>query len=209
MEELNLEIDQTQDVVIEIPDVNAATGDRILVQFFDNKINVFNFASESLKGKPGEITITPGVGYSFTVTDKLANQIEYDIVTYKIFKLNASYQATEIFFGSVDVEKADQDIAPLAIPYNNGNNEVTRSTNYGATHNDDIIFGVASGNIDITLPDPSLIRGKKIYCYNDTETGSMTIKYDDETLIILGQPNNSCLLYAAASTWKVFFTGVS
>ena len=209
---VNIAVDASINNNIDIADAAAAAGD-ILVQFFSDGKNVFNKASQSLGGEAGEVVVTAGVKYTVNVPAADGKLLTGAACTYKLSKaattntgLLGSPERTMPVKdnGTVTVSNLEVE-ADTLISFINGNNQTPVTDNYTALPGDDIIFVNAAGSKDITLPDNTLMIGKK-FSVKKIGAGDVVIKdKDGGTIYTLDETTEANVdLVATAGDWVTF-----
>lgn len=174
----NITINQNSSTNVDITDANAANDDKILMQFYQNDVNIFNLATENMGGAPGEISITVGVKYIAAVTDKKALLLDPDAtLTHKVYKFDTDNIPTELHDGSVTcTELSGGSPTQATLAYNNNRMYDRLMTGSGAlTEKDQIVFCSTALGFEITLPDATTIPGKEFHIYNN---GSSSVIFD-------------------------------
>lgn len=211
--ELEITIDQNLDVDIEIPDVTAALGQKVLIQFFSNKQNIFNLATENLGGKPGEVVITDGASYDFSVPAALAVICkDTDVIEWELFKIIDDAVDELLHFGSVVVIPLEaSEPGPIQVPYFNLNRyrpsagAPAITLDDDVTHLDDtVVFTPAEGTeLNATIPAASTMPGKKLRLYNNGE-GLVNVFDGVSVIFVIAEKSDSLQLEASPQGWLRF-----
>lgn len=191
----NITIDQNTSTNVDITDANAAADDKILMQFYQNDVNIFNLATENMGGASGEISITVGVKYIAAVTDKKALLLDPDAtLTHKVYKFDTDNIPTELHDGSVTcTELSGGSPTQATLAYNNNrmyDRTITDVTGT-LTEKDQIVYCVNAIGITLTLPDATTMPGKEFHIINlgsgdvefDTNDGTTTLETGEHALI--------------------------
>jgi hypothetical protein len=183
----NITIDQNSDTNVDITDASALDGDIILMQFYQNDVNIFNLAMSELGGETGEITIDEGVKYVAEITAKKALLLNpADTITHKVFKFDANNKPTEIHDGSVTVTPLSGSSPSQAeLTYNNDRmyeRSITGTTGT-LTKNDQVVYCENASGVALTLPSAEDIPGKEFFIKN-FGAGDVTFVIEDGTVTL-------------------------
>jgi hypothetical protein len=208
--EINITIDQNEDTEIGVDDITAQAGQKILVQFFSNKINVFNLATQNAGGKPDEVQIALLTGYSFTVSDILALLCSTtEVVEWQLWKINDTTVNSLLHFGSVTVTPLETSSpGPVVIPFYNMDrirpavDDDPITVDDTLTANDDIVIytPAVDTEIDSALPTASLMIGKQLIIYNNGD-GIVNLQVSSVTTFVLAAKTDSFTLRATSIGW--------
>lgn len=203
---VNISIDASILNTIDIADV-AAADDKLLFNFFADGVNVFNKASANYGGKTGDVIVTTGVKYTISVTSAQAKLLKGISNTYLLFKqttVNGKKVMLPIGSGTVTVTNLGGTVNSQ-ISFTNAYRQRTVTDNYSALPIDDFIFVNAAGSKNITLPDNTLMIGKK-FSIKKLGAGDVVIKDKDAATIYTldGSDEHNVDLIATAFAWVTF-----
>lgn len=197
----NITINQNSSTNVDITDANAANDDKILMQFYQNDVNIFNLATENMGGAPGEISITVGVKYIAAVTDKKALLLDPDAtLTHKVYKFDTDNIPTELHDGSVTcTELSGGSPTQATLAYNNNRMQDRTITDIAENlkTDDQIVYCQNPIGMTITLPDATTIPGKEFHIYN---IGSATVDFDTNSGTTTLDPGEHALIRARGTS---------
>jgi len=206
---VNITINQNDDSEIVIADISALQNDKILCQFYQSNVNIFNISTPNLGNIGDPIACGEGTAYYIPVSQATALRLPVTSLTYKVYRLNDDQPKVVLQEGNVTNTPLVGSDPVLTVNWTNGDRKTETSTSLTLTPEHDVVYGLPTTSTEIvfTLPAADTMVGKK-YEIKNTGAGDIRINLLSAAQLILLNAGESVCARAKgsdANDWEVFY----